>query len=89
MSGLDGQHQDTLIEWLSSHTPTLQRGADAYYQAMCDLSLPHVVMRPRVYKAGGKWRSHYGERGQDGVTGIGDSPAKACADFDNRWLGRL
>lgn len=83
---LDAQHQDTLIEWLSAHTPTLQDGASAYLCAMQSLDSPHVRMRPAVYKDGDKWCALYGPDLQSGVAGFGDTPAQACSAFDAVWL---
>ena len=48
---------------------------------------PHVLMRPKVYPDGNAWCALYGDNIQDGVCGFGDTPAKACDDFDNCWSG--
>ncbi|KKK80387.1 hypothetical protein LCGC14_2824010 [marine sediment metagenome] len=86
---LDAQHQDTLIEWLSAHTPQLHDGAYAYLCAMQNLDAPHVRMRPAIYIDGNKWCALYGKNIQDGVAGFGDSPEAACAEFDKAWLKGL
>ena len=46
---------------------------------------PHVLMRPAVYPDGNQWCALYGEALQMGVAGFGETPAKACADFDHNW----
>ena len=46
---------------------------------------PYVLMRPKVYLDGDKWCALYGDNLQEGVAGFGDSPAKACVDFDTNW----
>lgn len=46
---------------------------------------PHVLMRPRVYADGTSWCALYGEDLQSGVFGWGDTPAEACAKFDEQW----
>jgi hypothetical protein len=47
---------------------------------------PHVYMRPRVFlDSPGVWCCMYGECLADSPAGFGDSPSKACDDFDRRW----
>jgi len=50
---------------------------------------PHVRMRPRLFIDGNQWCALYGENLQDGVAGFGDSPAHACAAFDQEWCRTL
>ena len=50
---------------------------------------PSVLMRPKVYPDGNQWCALYGENLQEGVTGFGDSPAKAMVAFDVAWLAKL
>ena len=45
---------------------------------------PHVVMRPEVTKDGNAWLCIYGDL-PTGVVGCGETPEKACADFDRAW----
>lgn len=49
---------------------------------------PHVLMRPLVFPDGNMWCALYGENLQDGVSGFGETPEKACADFDKNWRGQ-
>jgi hypothetical protein len=53
--------------------------------ATYDWVAPHVTMRPKLFIDGNQWCALYGENLQDGVAGFGDSPAKACSDFDDNW----
>ena len=46
---------------------------------------PHVIFKPKVYPDGNQWCALYGEDLMMGVCGFGDTPAKACADFDKNW----
>jgi hypothetical protein len=43
-------------------------------------------MRPALSLDGNKWIALYGENLQEGVVGIGDSPAEAMRDFDRAWV---
>lgn len=49
------------------------------------LSAPHTRMRPRIFPDGNMWCALYGENLQEGVAGFGETPEKACADFDKNW----
>ena len=50
-----------------------------------DSTMPHVLMRPKIYQDGGNWCALYGDNLMEGVAGFGKSPEKACADFDANW----
>lgn len=56
-------------------------------QAVCDYGLPSAIYRPRVFKDGNMWCALYGVDLQDGVSGFGDTPAAAVADFNACWNG--
>jgi len=61
--------------------------AEAVRDAARQATLPHVLMRPRVFlDQPGHWCAMYGECLADSPAGYGDSPYAACADFDRRWL---
>ena len=61
--------------------------ASAFQRVAEDLQRPHIVMRARVFlEKPGVWCCMYGECLADSPAGFGDSPARACADFDRRWL---
>ena len=59
--------------------------AEMAFQVEVARSAQHVLMRPRVYPDGGQWCALYGENLQEGVAGFGETPEKACADFDLNW----
>lgn len=46
---------------------------------------PSYIFKPRLSIDGNKWCALYGENLQDGVSGFGDSPELAYADFDKQW----
>ena len=56
-------------------------------QVVCDYALPSAIYRPKVFKDGDSWCAMYGENLQDSVSGFGDTPAEAIADFNNCWNG--
>ena len=55
---------------------------------MSDLR-PSVAYRPRIFIDGNQWCAQYGENGQDGVSGFGDSPREAMRAFDLAWDSNL
>lgn len=55
------------------------------YANACDLSLPSVVWKPRLFIDGNQWCALYGENIQDGVAGFGSTPYEAMRDFDKNW----
>jgi hypothetical protein len=66
---------------------TVMQAARQYEQHAMDLNKPHVYMRPRVFlDQPGVWCCMYGDCLATCPAGFGDSPARACADFDRRWL---
>lgn len=54
--------------------------------AVTEHGRPCVVFRPKLIQDGNQWCALYGEDLQVGVSGFGDSPAKAMTDFDKNWL---
>lgn len=68
----------------------LQHGAwDNDYQASLERREPSYMYRPRLFIDGNQWCALYGENLQEGVSGFGDSPALAYADFDRAWHAKL
>lgn len=59
--------------------------AEMAFQAEVLRASPHVLMRPAVSPDGNMWCALYGEDLQCGVAGFGETPEKACADFDKNW----
>ena len=50
---------------------------------------PSVLYRPDVFIDGAYWCALYGKDLQHGVAGFGDSPEKACEDFDRKWWANI
>jgi hypothetical protein len=46
---------------------------------------PSAVFKPKVFLDGSLWCALYGENIQEGVAGFGETPGKACGDFDKNW----
>lgn len=57
----------------------------AVTEAMDFIAAPHVRMSPKVFPEGNQWCCLYGDDLAVGVAGFGDSPAAACAAFDQAW----
>ncbi len=64
------------------------RAAVAVEEAARSLTLPHVVMKPRISIDGDQWCAIYGDDLASGVAGFGETPYKACEDFDREWENR-
>ncbi len=54
--------------------------------AAYEMQRPAVLFRPTVVTVGNKWHALYGPNQMEGVSGFGDTPAEAMADFDQNWL---
>lgn len=54
-----------------------------------EMQRPSVLFRPTISQDGNKWCARYGVNLQEGVSGFGDSPAEAMADFDRAWHAKL
>jgi hypothetical protein len=67
---------------------SVQQAAEAFKVLATELSLPHVVHRPRVFQDGNQWCAILGDL-VDGVAGFGPSPYAACLDFDRAWHRKL
>jgi hypothetical protein len=46
---------------------------------------PHVLLSPRIFLDGDQWCALLGENLVEGVAGFGDTPEKACAEFDKAF----
>lgn len=53
------------------------------------LTEPSVMYRPALFLDGNQWCALYGEDLQNGVSGFGDSPAKAMMDFNKNWYAAI
>ena len=49
------------------------------------LTAPHVLLKPDIYPDGDQWCALLGSDLQTGVSGFGDTPAAAVAEFDKCW----
>jgi len=56
-----------------------------FYELCGEFDRPSVLFRPKLSLDGDKWIAIYGANLQEGVVGIGDSPALAMWDFDKNW----
>ena len=48
---------------------------------------PSAIYRPKVFPDGNLWCALYGDNVQEGVCGVGDTPAAAIYDFNQCWHG--
>ena len=55
------------------------------YTVLAQYERPCVLYRPTVVPDGSKWSALYGSNLMEGVSGFGDTPAEAMADFDKNW----
>lgn len=55
------------------------------YAVGFEMVRPSVLWRPLLAMDGNKWHALYGPNQMEGVSGFGDTPAEAMADFDNNW----
>ena len=57
------------------------------YACMCDdiawrYGRPSVSMKPKIFRDGDMWCCLLGDNIQEGICGFGETPAKACSNFD-------
>ena len=80
---LNAEHSADLLNRLSNH-------ADDEHQAKMDaINSPAYLLKPTLSIDGNQWCALYGNNQQNGVSGFGDSPYEAYADFDKEWLKKL
>lgn len=58
----------------------------SWQEAAWEQTRPSVVFKPTLSKDGNMWCALFGENLVDGVTGFGETPAKAMWAFDIAWL---
>ena len=56
-----------------------------FSSAAQEMARPSVLWRPTVCQDGTKWHALYGPDQMEGVSGFGDTPSEAMADFDINW----
>ena len=67
----------------------MQCVAQEFICAARELTRPSLTLRLVPYKDGNKWCVLYGDDLAVGIAGFGDTPLKACHDFDKAygWVG--
>ena len=50
---------------------------------------PFTIYRAKLFKDGNQWCALYGNNLQEGVSGFGDSPAKAVRAFNIAWVENI
>ena len=51
-----------------------------------ELAQPFSLYKPRIARDGDAWIACLGDNIQEGVVGVGDSPANAAHDFNRAWF---
>lgn len=54
------------------------------YSYQCERVAPHVIHGAQIAQDGNQWCCILGDL-QTGVVGFGDTPERACAEFDKVW----
>jgi hypothetical protein len=62
-----------------------QHAQQEIYCVSHEMQRPSVLYRPTVEMDGSKWCALYGADLMHGISGFGDTPAEAMADFDKNW----
>jgi hypothetical protein len=62
---------------------------ERFSMAAQDMARPSVQYRPALAPDGNQWCALYGTNLMEGVSGFGDSPADAMADFDKNWNEKI
>ena len=68
----DNSHNELMIAEEARYTQYLQQR-------------PCVILKPRLFQDGNQWCVLYGDNLQIGLSGFGETPAKAMADFDENY----
>ncbi len=79
-----------LNEYWSSYCATEYKGIIdeqkmQNYVYQCERIAPHVIHKAKIMKDGNAWCCILGDL-PTGVVGFGDTPEKACAEFDFVWV---
>lgn len=59
---------------------------NCFSEIACALASPFAVHKPRISLDGDHWVCCLGDNIQEGVVGIGKTPAECAADFDRNWF---
>lgn len=72
---------------IESAADSIRQAASVWECAGNDRRAPHLLVGARVFlDSPGHWCCMFGDCLATAPAGYGDSPARACADFDRRWL---
>lgn len=55
------------------------------YSYNCERCAPHVIHNAKIKQDGNQWCCILGDL-MTGVVGFGDTPEKACNEFDRVWI---
>jgi hypothetical protein len=58
---------------------------DQFMTVAWEMQRPAVLFRPTIVPDGEKWCALYGPNLMEGVSGFGDTPEEAMANFDKNW----
>ncbi len=82
---LDELHQGWVFNDIQMNN---RHQTDMYRETQEATAAPHVLMRPSLTRDGNMWCALYGENLMEGVAGFGETPRKACLDFDKNWTSQ-
>lgn len=68
---------------------TREEAEHAMALAAFESNTPFAIYRPRIARDGDKWICYLGDNIQEGVIGIGSSPAHCAEDFNAAWYREL
>lgn len=78
---------DSEQSWMAANAiaNAAQNCQNRFYELCGELDRPSFLFRPKLSLDGDTWIALYGANLQEGVVGIGESPALAMWDFDKNW----
>lgn len=83
---LDQENQAAIVNQFSYATEAMSNSAR---NIEINLSQPHILLRPKMFRDGNQWCCLYGDSLQEGVCGFGDSPYQAAMAFDGEWHKKI
>lgn len=81
----DEHTQSRFLEIISA---ALAQQTAAFIELQREQMRPSALYKPRVFIDGDQWCALYGTNDRGDAVGYGDSPARACEDFDRNWVAR-
>jgi hypothetical protein len=85
---IDLQADARLLKQLGNEPMTWVIAVLTYLDNEADMERPSTRLRPKIMQDGNQWCALYGDNLQEGISGFGDTPEEAYADFDREWLER-